>query len=469
MRVSHDFRILLCGALAWLAAGLAAAALKTGAVHPPPASKAAKAKPTQETKDIVLGPSCITSECHADMGKAKFLHGPMNLKQCDPCHKPIQNRHEFQPMPEGPALCLTCHEIAPKKKVVHEPFQKDCQACHDPHESDDRYFVKGGTGVEGCDRCHDDVRKGLPLLHGPVAVGECVACHSPHQSDNASLLVDPPGKMCFACHVDMEQRLKSAVSVHKPAQDNCTGCHSPHGGSHEFFVARSGRDLCAQCHEDFLKQIDQFKYTHQPMTEGKTCETCHDAHASNQQALVKGRVEDLCLGCHDKPIAMEGKTVPSIAEQIQNAKFLHGPLRQGNCIACHLAHGSDFAKLLNKAFPASFYAPFQPAAYDLCFECHDKQIVLHKESAEDGFRNGDQDLHYLHVNQQKGRTCRACHHEHASNQPFDIRSSVPFGRWTMPVEYAKTDTGGGCLTGCHVEYRYDRANPVQNPKEAKTK
>ena len=79
-----------------------------------------------------------------------------------------------------------------------------------------------------------------------------------------------------------------------------------------------------------------------------------------------------------------------------------------------------------------------------------------------GFRNGDANLHYLHVNREKGRSCRACHDEHASDQPKHIRESVPFGRWVMRTQYTKTDTGGGCMTGCHTPYKYDRESPVSN-------
>ena len=50
------------------------------------------------------------------------------------------------------------------------------------------------------------------------------------------------------------------------------------------------------------------------------------------------------------------------------------------------------------------------------------------------FRDGDVNLHYLHVNKAKrGRTCRACHSTHASKHNVIIRDSVPFGRWELPI------------------------------------
>jgi predicted CXXCH cytochrome family protein len=418
------------------------------------------------TEEIKLGPSCITSECHNDLNKPQFLHGPLNVGQCEPCHVTVGNRHVFQKPPEGRALCLICHEAEAPKQVVHSPFSVDCAMCHDPHGLDNRYFLIGGAGAEGCNRCHTDVRKDLAFLHGPVAQGECMACHTPHQSDYKKLLTDPPVELCLACHIDFETKMERAVSIHKPAQDGCDGCHNAHGGATRFFVSAEGRQLCEQCHADFLKKIDQYKLPHKAMTEGKACENCHDSHASAQERLLAKNTTELCLTCHNEQIEVDGDTLDNIMAQIESATYLHGPLRQNNCVACHQGHGSNFSRILNKAFPADFYAPYTDHAYDLCFECHDKKLVLAEHSTSTGFRNGDRNLHYLHVHREKGRSCRACHHEHASRQPKHIREQVPFGRWIMHTIYESTNTGGGCTTGCHLPYKYDRENPVQNEQQS---
>ena len=109
-----------------------------------------------------------------------------------------------------------------------------------------------------------------------------------------------------------------------------------------------------------------------------------------------------------------------------------------------------------------FYAPFHVEDYALCFSCHSQDLVLTKETSNlTDFRNGDLNLHYLHVNKpQRGRTCRSCHATHASNLPKHIRESVPFGTWSLPIEFKKTQTGGSCAPGCHLPKKYDRNDPV---------
>ena len=431
------------------------------AAQQPPA--AAPQKPAVDTSKIKLGPSCITAECHGDMKKPEFLHGPVNLGQCAPCHIAEGDMHVFKPVDKNPdTTCLICHEKEKPMAVVHKPYASDCLLCHNPHGGDNRQFVTGGTGADGCLRCHDDPRKDLKFLHGPLAMGECLVCHTPHQSEYKGLLVDQEAALCKSCHVDVENERKGAVSVHPPAENNCAGCHHPHGGNIKYFLTAEKEALCQTCHADFLAKIKKYKNQHKPMTEGKACANCHAPHASNQEGLLAANNMELCLSCHDKSIQADDRTISNVAEQIKDSKYLHGPIREKNCIACHQAHGSDFPNILEKAFPADFYAPFTEQAYDLCFACHDRQIVEHAESTVTGFRNGNENLHYKHVNREKGRSCRACHAEHASNQPKHIRSSVPFGRWVMEVKYTMTPSGGGCTTGCHLPYKYDRDNPVKN-------
>ena len=114
-----------------------------------------------------------------------------------------------------------------------------------------------------------------------------------------------------------------------------------------------------------------------------------------------------------------------------------------------------------KPYPEAFYQPFAHEKYDLCFTCHDKQLVLTEKTANlTAFRNGDRNLHFVHVNREKGRNCRSCHQTHASSNELHVRDSVPFGKWEMPIQFAKTENGGSCAPGCHKPYAYDRAKAL---------
>ena len=135
----------------------------------------------------------------------------------------------------------------------------------------------------------------------------------------------------------------------------------------------------------------------------------------------------------------------------------HGPIRDKNCSGCHDPHGTQNIRLLRKYFAPEFYAPFDLHDYELCFDCHPKTLVLEEKTTRlTNFRDGDRNLHYLHVNRQKGRTCRACHQPHASKRSFHIRETVPFGNWALPINYQSLPNGGQCSPGCHKTKRYKR-------------
>ena len=71
---------------------------------------------------------------------------------------------------------------------------------------------------------------------------------------------------------------------------------------------------------------------------------------------------------------------------------------------------------------------------------------------------------WLHVHQEKGRSCRACHDVHASDHEGRIRDEFPFGTANIPMIFSKTENGGRCIPGCHRERGYDRVNKVDNSR-----
>ena len=108
---------------------------------------------------------------------------------------------------------------------------------------------------------------------------------------------------------------------------------------------------------------------------------------------------DSCLRCHDQPIEMPGRpTIPSVRDQIEGKKHVHGPLAQGNCSACHEPHATDHWRLLKDEFPSQFYTPYAKERYDLCFQCHDSALVEEEETRfATRFRDGLRNLHTVHV------------------------------------------------------------------------
>jgi len=400
---------------------------------------------------VAIGDSgCVTAKCHAAMGTAAFVHGPVGAQICTVCHNPVPGKdHEFQFAAEKETLCFGCHED--KRDMMledhrHTPVaQGNCVGCHDPHQSEYRYTLKAEES-ELCFVCHDRVAFTKGFVHGPVAVGDCNVCHDPHASANVHQLKSPPEQLCFTCHEEQEN-IPNRRHAHKPVSDGCVTCHSPHSNVAEFQLASDPPGLCFGCHTDISEHLN-LAHQHEPVATGQ-CKKCHDVHGSESPALFLRPQAELCLSCHSE-----------VAENLADNQVKHGPVKDGDCNACHDPHGSANFRILRKYFPSEFYMPYAEENYALCFGCHNRNIALDAKTATlTDFRDKEKNLHYLHVNKEvKGRSCKACHAEHASVQPKHIRQSVPFGNmnWDLPVTYSKLEDGGKCVVGCHAPQEYHR-------------
>ena len=95
--------------------------------------------------------------------------------------------------------------------------------------------------------------------------------------------------------------------------------------------------------------------------------------------------------------------------------------------------------------------------YAFCWECHDSDLLeLAKTTTATNFRDGERNLHYVHLIGKKGRSCSICHDVHATKREHLIVDKVPFGDWEFPVNYVPDENGGSCFPGCHQQYKYTR-------------
>lgn len=426
-----------------------------GAAMPvvPPAPKPTGALPK--------GASCVTPECHAIMARAPQIHGPVAQKACDACHDEDTGLH-FYPLKRDPVrTCTFCHGVSGTQEHQHKALEQGCMVCHNPHTSRAKFLLKADTIERTCTSCHN-----LPMkrfAHEPFLRGQCTLCHQPHEADNKRLLRGGEGaKHCLSCHDNLRLGMSQSSHVHEPAAKDCTTCHDPHTSENPRELRQPLEKMCASCHKNIEQKAASAAVSHGAMTQDKKCANCHNVHASNQGALLHDRMDKVCLTCHDREIkGKDGRTVVAMKVPLTGSKFLHGQIRAGSCSGCHDPHGAGHANLLERTFPESFYTRFEVGKYDLCFTCHQADMVLAaKTTTLTGFRDGDRNMHFLHVNRDdKGRSCKTCHAIHGSNLPRHMASDVPFenSKWTMPIGFSMSDDGGRCAPGCHVPKTYSRA------------
>ncbi len=360
-----------------------------------------------------------------------------------------------------------------EKEVVHPPFEwGDCTVCHkDKHPDKSKNYSLVMDTPDLCYQCHDkDLKEGKKFIHGPVAAGACTACHNPHKSPNKRLLVASNiNELCTSCHTAKGEFLHKTDNIHPPVKDQCINCHDPHTEDYKFQLKADGKkDLCLMCHADKKEWTEKAKNKHGALSRPNGCQECHDPHGTGQPRMIKAdSIMNMCLKCHNQPLKRDedGVKLVNMAKHLEENPDWHGPIQWGDCAMCHNPHGSPNFRMLKKPFPSTFYASFDVNNY-ICFECHEsKKITEEKTTEYTNFRNGTQNLHYVHVDKKKGRTCRACHDFHGTKDyPHHLRKKTKFGKINFPIRYIETPTGGSCAPACHARRYYDREKPIVNTK-----
>jgi predicted CXXCH cytochrome family protein len=175
-----------------------------------------------------------------------------------------------------------------------------------------------------------------------------------------------------------------------------------------------GGAACFDCHPDFQDKLKS-KFVHTPVKTGN-CAGCHSPHASNHGKLLAAPTSAICLTCHPG-------VVPA------KATSTHKVVLEGKCVACHDPHASNNAANLRKA------------GNELCVGCHKAMGATVAK------------VKFQHWPVSDG--CLNCHSPHASDTaPHLLKSAVP----GLCLQCHDSDAAG--FRRQHVGYPVARGNCV---------
>ncbi len=144
-------------------------------------------------------------------------------------------------------------------------------------------------------------------------------------------------------------------------------------------------EICLKCHEGFKEKLKD-RFVHTPVKTGE-CSGCHNPHTSYYGNLLDNVSERICLKCHQK-------------ERHENARSAHTVVMEGNCTKCHDPHASNNRSVLLKS------------GNELCFDCH----------ADMGNKVKSVRFKHKPVNEN----CLECHDPHASAKfAFLLKDDTP--------------------------------------------
>jgi predicted CXXCH cytochrome family protein len=159
------------------------------------------------------------------------------------CGTPQQRYHTLStffdgvPNPDAPSKTRADdagHMVMAASRIVsqHKPYlDNQCAACHQSNSGEIQDFA---LAYNACVKCHKQISKSKPLMHGPVALEQCKWCHAPHQSTEPALLKDTPIAVCTQCHD--KQLLSNTPPEHVDGKTSCLQCHFGHGGPEHNFL-----------------------------------------------------------------------------------------------------------------------------------------------------------------------------------------------------------------------------------------
>ena len=308
--------------------------------------------------------------------------------------------------------------------------------------------------------CHASLLSGSGVHDGGPDQRRCSACHvADDPGTHAFRFAAEGGELCVGCHA----RLTQGTHKHAPADLGlCTFCHAAHDSKYPARLKFPAEALCVSCHDKIVP--DGARTVHGPVGRGR-CTACHDPHSSDIDDQLVAEIPQLCFGCHNEDQTdHQGRMLRAVEPSfIDKSLRQHPPFARGDCLLCHDPHASDNIRLQRRPYAEAFYTSFKSEKY-FCLMCHGESTFTEPRTlTATKFRNGNLNLHNRHVDRDKGRGCRACHHQHASGLEAQIATETFLGEQDVGIKaFAKSESGGTCEPSCHRPVRYDRIRPVNN-------
>ncbi len=355
--------------------------------------------------------------------------------QCTSCHDAHDNSFgDFLVMDNtDSSLCLSCHRISETTVRAHE----DCRACHQTHSAPSGPFLLiENTVTKTCISCHDG---SVPMAGNILADLGKVSVHDTNSP------VDPPDPTVHATCTDCHEPHTMLAGPPAAAPDLAASLGRPRGEAGtagRLATATYEYEVCFRCHGDQNVQRSRL-------------------WVSRQIVQTSTRLQFDPNGPSFHPVMTTGRNsnVPSLGPGWSEGSLVlcsdcHGSdtSRKAGGSGPNGVHGSNHAPLLLARYDTIDYTPESPAAYALCYRCHER----------DGFGGilSDRSFpHRVHVVDAR-TTCSTCHDAHGISSVqgdrinhshlINFNTSIVFPDPSGQLEFRDQGTfSGSCTLTCH--------------------
>lgn len=357
-------------------------------------------------------------------------------------------------------LCLKCHDLYGWTGSMHEASNALVQSANDDYLRDTGYETVSDTG---CLSCHQPHSAGHPerLFHFEKEEDNCFSCHNGQVAKN---MINEFQKFSGHFVGDYEQIHDIRESAGGSDQHvECEDCHNPHAMVQSLEspntapniqgalmgvsgVTSSGSmiehasyeyEVCFKCHGDNSTRVDSV--ISRQITQTNTMLEFDQSNPSFHPVTARGA----------------NMNVPSLISGLDESSIIY-------CTDCHNSdtssqvkgpHGSQYPFLLAYQYETEDETEESVFAYELCYQCHDRDSILNDRSFE---------KHKKHIVDEK-TPCSVCHDPHGiSYSQGNSTNNTSLINFDMTVVFPDPDTGrlefedlgtfrGQCYLECHGE------------------
>jgi len=346
-------------------------------------------------------------------------------------------------------------------ETLGEDFRLDqydemqCSTCHDPHDNTfGNFLVASNVRSNLCVQCHDldgwdntvhadstrrveDADDDYLTGTGYLTVEEngCLSCHRPHSAGGAERLFHfkEEEKNCLSCHNGLVAETNLVAELNKISGHfvadytgihdivesvdrserhvECIDCHNPHAMTRSQTAVQPPNIVGA------LKGVSgvtaEGSITDEAAYEYEICFKCHADNPNRIDSIISRQITQTNTlmefdrsnpSYHPVTVAGVNQNVPSLVGGLDESSVIY-------CTDCHNSdsssqvkgpHGSQHPFLLAYRYETDDDTEESPAAYELCYRCHDRESILNDESF---------DKHKKHIKNEK-TPCSVCHDPH---------------------------------------------------------
>jgi predicted CXXCH cytochrome family protein len=404
--------------------------------------------------------------------------------------------------------------ILPKELALDKNNQLQCTTCHDAHINKYGNFLTMSNSESAmCRTCHiykswstsahatsNAALGALATQWGTkattVSQAACGACHKPHTAGGRQRLMryEAEEDNCLLCHngsvaetniaAEMNKisthPVRKHTGVHDPVEDyqtmqehvECADCHNPHriqtgqGGNKAPFLKKAMVGSTGISTSGNTATEATYEY--------EVCYKCHSGRGTVRSPLVdrviiNTNVADEFASSNPSfhPVEVRGRNsnVPSLKVDYKITSMIY-------CTDCHGSetsqtgtsgpHGSRYSPMLVRNYTTADKTGESPAAYALCYGCHNRSSILADQSFKD---------HKKHIKGAK-TPCSVCHDPHGVSSTqvsgasgthlinFDRDIVKPSKKTLKGPIFVDTGTfRGTCTLNCHGKDHVNKAYP----------